>query len=340
MGRGTGTLAALAGAVAVVAMIATLSGQDVAPAGGFGRDLRSGSVPAGLGDLVRTAGRTCAAAPASVLAAQLEAESSWNATARSRAGAQGIAQFMPGTWRQWGRDADGDGRRSPWTPADAIAAQAAYDCALAERMRTAQRTGQVSGSLTDLMLAAYNAGPQAVLDAGGVPSIPETRDYVARITGRSAAFADTTGEDDGATGTFAARLVQIARSQVGTPYAWGGGRPTGPSEGVAQGRGTIGFDCSGLVLFATYQASGGGIRLPHSADLQTRSGTTVPTDQLQAGDVISFTRPGETVAHHVGIYVGSGLMVDAPQTGSQVRVEPLRTSYWEGQTWRAVRFRT
>ena len=71
MGRGTGTLAALAGAVAVVAMIATLSGQDVAPAGGFGRDLRSGSVPAGLGDLVRTAGRTCAAAPASVLAAQL-----------------------------------------------------------------------------------------------------------------------------------------------------------------------------------------------------------------------------------------------------------------------------
>jgi len=335
--RLSGTLAALAGVVAVVVVVASLAGQDVLPAGGFGRDLRPGSVPAALGDLIRTAGRTCAAAPPSVLAAQLEAESSWNPDARSRAGAQGIAQFMPGTWRRWGRDADGDGRRSPWSPPDAIAAQADYDCALAEGMRTALRSGRVTGSLTDLMLAAYNAGPQAVLDAGGVPPIPETRDYVARITGRSAAFADTTGQPAPA-GAFAARLVQIARSQVGTPYAWGGGRPTGPSEGFAQGRGTVGYDCSGLVLFATYQASGGLIRLPHSADLQTRTGATVPPDQLLPGDVISFTRPGEAIAHHVGIYIGSGLMVDAPQTGTQVRVEPLRTPYWEAQQWRAVRY--
>jgi cell wall-associated NlpC family hydrolase len=332
-------LTGLAGVVALVLVVASLAGQGTAPTGGYGGGLRPGSVPAGLTELIRSAGRTCAAAPASVLAAQLEAESAWNPTARSRAGAQGIAQFMPGTWQRWGRDADGDGRPSPWSPADAIAAQARYDCALAEQMRAALRRGQVSGSPTDLMLAAYNAGPGAVLDAGGVPAIQETRDYVARITARAGAFADTTGAP-APTGEFAARLVQVARSQVGTPYAWGGGRPTGPSEGFDQGRGTVGYDCSGLVLFAAYQASGGSIRLPHSADLQTRAGTSVPADELQPGDVISFTRPGEAAAHHVGIYVGSGLMVDAPQTGAQVRVESLRTPYWKGQLWRAVRYTT
>src|SRR5512139_2445880 len=118
MGKVGGAVAALAGLV-VVLLVVTTAGQEVAPTGGFGRDLRPGSVPVGLASLVRTAGGTCAAAPASVLAAQLEAESSWNPAARSPAGAQGIAQFMPGTWRQWGRDADGDGRRSPWNPADA-----------------------------------------------------------------------------------------------------------------------------------------------------------------------------------------------------------------------------
>jgi len=327
----------IVGVVTLVVVVASIAGPEVMPEGGYGRGLRAGSVPAAFSDLLGTAGATCPAAPASVLAAQLEAESGWNPTARSPVGAQGIAQFMPGTWRLWGRDGDGDGRRDPWNPADAIAAQADYDCALATEMQAALRSGKVTGPLTDLMLASYNAGPGAVLRAGGVPPIQETRDYVARITERAGAFADSTGTLD-AGGSFAARLVQAARSQVGLPYAWGGGRLTGPSEGFAQGRGTVGFDCSGLVLFAAYQASGGTIRLPHSADLQTRIGTAVPLDQLQPGDVISFTRPGETVAHHVGIYVGSGLMVDAPHTGSQVRVESVMTPYWKDQLWRAVRY--
>ena len=331
-------LLALGGAAVAVAVVAVTVGEGAAPVGGFGSDLRPGSsVPGSLSALVRRAGTTCAGVPASVLAAQLEAESSWNPQARSPVGALGIAQFMPATWRAWGRDGDGDGRVSPWDPADAIASQAAYDCALADRMRAALRAGQVSGPLVDLTLAAYNAGPQAVLDAHGVPPFAETRAYVARITARAAAFADTTGAVP-PRGAFAARLVQAARSQVGTPYAWGGGRAAGPSEGFGRGRGTVGFDCSGLVLFAAYQASGGRLRLPHSADLQTRTGTAVPLDRLEPGDVISFTRPGEAEAHHVGIYVGAGMMVDAPQTGSQVRVESLQTSYWRGQLWRAVRY--
>jgi cell wall-associated NlpC family hydrolase len=333
---------ALVGVTAAVAVgvlvIGSTAATEIAPVGGLGRDLRPGSVPAQLADLVRNAGRRCTEAPPSVLAAQLEAESAWNPTARSPAGALGIAQFLPGTWRRWGRDADGDGLASPWTPADAIAAQAEYDCALAARMRAALRSGEVTGPLTDLMLAAYNAGPGAVLAAGGVPPIQETRDYVARITARAAAFADSTGptpDDD----VFAARLVQIARSQVGTPYSWGGGQATGPSEGFGRGAGTVGYDCSGLVLFAAYQASGGSVRLPHSADRQTRVGKPVPRADLRPGDVVSFTHPGADAAHHVGIYLGSGMMVDAPNTGGRVRVESLRTSYWEDQQWRAVRYR-
>lgn len=329
-------LAVTAAAVVLCVVLVAVLAPVTAPSGGFGSGLRAGSVPTGLAPLIRTAGATCAAAPPSVLAAQLEAESAWNAAARSPVGAQGIAQFLPGTWIRWGRDGDGDGVRNPWNPADAIPAQAGYDCALADRMQAALRAGQVSGRLTDLMLAAYNAGPQTVLDAHGVPPIQETRDYVARITARAAAFADTTGTATG--GTLATRLVQIARSQVGARYAWGGGIATGPSEGFGSGQGVVGFDCSGLVLFAAYQASGGALRLPHSADLQTRTGTPVDLSDLQPGDVISFTRPGETVAHHVGIYVGDGLMVHAPQTGERVRVESVWTPYWRGQSWRAVRF--
>jgi cell wall-associated NlpC family hydrolase len=351
------------GAVAVtvlVSVLAVVSGQraGTGPAAG---PLRPGAVPPQYAPLVAAAGTRCPEAPPALLAAQLEAESAWNPRARSTAGAQGIAQFMPDTWASWGQDADGDGRRDPWNPADAVVSQAGYDCALADQMRVALQAGRVTGPITDLMLAAYNAGPAAVLAAGGVPAIQETQGYVARITSRAAAFgtgvlggfgADPgpvggrTGPPDGAgglggrppAGSFAARLVQIARGTSGTPYAWGGGNVTGPTEGFAQGRGVVGFDCSGLVLYAAYQASGGALRLPRSADQQTRVGTPVPANALQAGDVISFTRPGEASAHHVGIYLGDGLMINSPQTGSVVRVEPLGTGYWKGQSWRAVRY--
>jgi cell wall-associated NlpC family hydrolase len=315
----------------------TVSGTQT---GGTGAALRAGSVPAPYAALIQQAGTTCRAAPPSVLAAQLEAESGWNTAARSPVGAQGLAQFMPDTWRTWGRDGNGDGTTDVWNPADAIASQAAYDCALAEQMTAALRTGQVTGDLTDLMLAAYNAGPQAVLAAHGIPPFPETRSYVTKITSRAASYSNTTGTITGTiTGTgFGARLIAAAMSQQGVPYSWGGGTFTGPSQGFARGAGTVGFDCSGLVLFAAYQASAGTIRLPHSADQQTRTGTLVSQSQLQPGDVISFTRPGETEAHHVGIYLGTGRMINAPSTGKTVEIDSLTTPYWENQTWRAVRY--
>lgn len=137
---------------------------------------------------------------------------------------------------------------------------------------------------------------------------------------------------------FGDRMLRAAGAQVGVPYSWGGGSLKGPSRGIASGAGTIGFDCSALVRFAAYQASGGTVLVPRTADAQTRIGTPVPLDRLRPGDVISFTRPGESAAHHVGIYAGLGRMVHAPLTKGHVRVESLRSGYWRTQQWRAVRY--
>jgi soluble lytic murein transglycosylase-like protein len=121
---------------------------------------------------------------AQLLAAQLYAESNFNPFARSPAGAQGIAQFMPGTAR-------GMGLRNPFDPAQAIDAQARLMRDLLRRF----------GSVP-LALAAYNAGPGAVGRCGCVPPYPETRGYVSRILGLLG------GAGAMAFGDFKVRLVE------------------------------------------------------------------------------------------------------------------------------------
>jgi hypothetical protein len=100
---------------------------------------------------------------AALLAAQLYAESNFNPFAQSPAGAQGIAQFMPGTARALGLD-------DPFDAAQAIDAQAHLMRDLLRRFAS-----------VPLALAAYNAGPGAVAGCMCIPSYPETRGYVARI---------------------------------------------------------------------------------------------------------------------------------------------------------------
>ncbi len=132
------------------------------------------SIPTQYLSTVRSAAGTCPQVNVPLLAAQIDAESHWNPDADSGR-AQGIAQFYPSTWAEWGHDHSGDGKADVWNPADAIPSQAAYMCQLFKEVRS------VSGDPTQLALAAYNAGPTAVLDAGGIPRISETRNYVARI---------------------------------------------------------------------------------------------------------------------------------------------------------------
>ncbi|MEU6201521.1 NlpC/P60 family protein [Streptomyces sp. NPDC047061] len=312
--------------------------RDTAPVG-FATTLDSGRVPAGYASWVERAGAQCAEVGAPLVAAQIQAESGWNPAAVSPVGAQGLSQFMPGTWRTWGVDAaarDGsaepDGVADPFTPGDAIMTQARYDCWLAGKIEAMD----LGGDLTRLMLAAYNAGPGAVQAFGGVPPYPETQAYVAGII-RS--MADFTGAGSASTGTgdtFGERVVGYAEKWLGTPYAWGGGGAEGPSRGFAQGADTVGFDCSGLVQYAVYQASGGRILLPRVSQAQVTAGTAVARADMRPGDVIGFALHGGY--DHIGIYLGDGQFIHAPKTGDVVKISDLDDPYYTSKPQKVRRF--
>ena len=159
-------------------------------------------------DVVR-AGSICPIVTPSIIAAQIEQESNWNPEAGSSAGAQGIAQFMPGTWATHGLDGDGDGKADIWNPHDAIWSQGHYMCDLATQVETAKTSGSLTGDTLQLTLAAYNAGLGNVLRYGGIPPFTETRNYVTRIIGLAQSkYTSSGGDDSGATvGTLSPKLV-------------------------------------------------------------------------------------------------------------------------------------
>jgi hypothetical protein len=153
--------------------------------GGDGRATRAvqSFVPARFARVIIRAAQRWSVS-AHLLAAQLYAESNFNPFARSPAGAEGIAQFMPGT-------ADAIGLGDPFDPDAAIDAQAHLMRDLLGRF----------GSVP-LALAAYNAGPGAVEACGCIPPYPETRAYVARILGLLGGAGDPTA------GALEVRLVE------------------------------------------------------------------------------------------------------------------------------------
>ena len=124
-------------------------------------------------------------------------------------------------------------------------------------------------------------------------------------------------------------VIKRAGPQMGVPYSWGGGNAVGPSRGIDSGAGTTGFDCSGLILYAF---AGVGIKLPHYSGAQYDMGRKIPTSQARRGDVI-FYGPGGS--QHVALFLGNGQMLEAPYTGSNVKVSPVRTS---GMTPYVVRY--
>jgi cell wall-associated NlpC family hydrolase len=86
-----------------------------------------------------------------------------------------------------------------------------------------------------------------------------------------------------------------------------------------------GFDCSGLVAHIYQQAWG--VRLPRSSVEQSRHGTPVALEELQAGDLVFYNTLNRPFSH-VGIYVGDGRFVHAPKSGARVRVESVKSTYW------------
>ena len=115
-------------------------------------------------------------------------------------------------------------------------------------------------------------------------------------------------------------VIRRAGTQIGVPYSWGGGSLTGPSRGVDQGAGTVGFDCSGLTRFAF---AGVGVLLPRWSGDQYNAGRKVPPAQAKRGDLL-FWGPGGS--QHEAIYLGGGQMIEAQQTGVPIKISPVRMS--------------
>jgi len=327
----------------VMALIVVVGGafSSSSSAAASGGTLNTAAIPPEMQGVVPylvKAGQLCPAVSAPQLAAQVDVETggSWNPSLVSPAGAQGLAQFMPGTWPSYGRDDDGTGNVSPFNPNDAVMAMGRYDCELAGA--TAPIAAATATAPMDLMLAAYNAGPNAVTRANGVPPIPQTEAYVIKVEAEIPQFTlpGTGGLTGVAPGTpgFGGAVVAAAEKYLGTPYSWGGGSYSGPTRGIAQGSGTVGFDCSGLVLYAIYQASGGAVQLPHNSEVQSTMGAAVPTSAIQPGDVVGFALDNNGDFDHIAIYVGNAQVIDAPYTGQVVRIDPL--SDFAGHPW-AVR---
>jgi NlpC/P60 family len=124
--------------------------------------------------------------------------------------------------------------------------------------------------------------------------------------------------------TVGKAALDVALHYMGTPYQWGGSSPQS------------GFDCSGLVQYAYAQE---GITLPRVAVDQFHVGIPVARDDLQPGDAVFFADTSGYV-HHVGLYVGDGRFVNAPQTGEDVKISSLSDPYFAAQYAGARRYVT
>ncbi|BBX30681.1 MULTISPECIES: C40 family peptidase [Mycolicibacterium] len=123
------------------------------------------------------------------------------------------------------------------------------------------------------------------------------------------------GSPGGAVGPGSERgrkIAEVALKQVGLPYVWGGGDIGGPTGG--------GFDCSGLLQYSAYE--GAGVLLPRVTTQQIGYGDPVSASAAQAGDAVysNFKSGGPA---HVGVALGDGRVVHAPDFGQRVKVSPM-----------------
>lgn len=157
--------------------------------------------------------------------------------------------------------------------------------------------------------------PRALAVPGAAPTDDRsTVDLTAWLDARTGA---TTGVIVTRTSTVA---IRYALAQLGKPYVWGA---SGPNT----------FDCSGLALRA-FEAAG--IRLPRTSRAQARVGVRIPASAgfgaLEPGDLVFWAyRPADlSTVHHVGIFVGDGQVLHAPQAGDVVRISPMWSRGYAG----------
>lgn len=193
--------------------------------------------------------------------------------------------------------------RDEQTASEAALAQASAAQKAALDAENAQRAilGRVKGEIADLVNA--EAARRAAEDAQRQPPAATRAAPAGQPLGAAKGSAPLISlGPPPPTSSGAAAAVAEARAQIGKPYVYGA---AGPDS----------FDCSGLVMWAW---NAGGVGLSHSAQSQYYETTRVSTDNLQPGDIVFFGSSTSSIGHNA-IYVGGGMMVEAPHTGLNVR---------------------
>ena len=197
---------------------------------------------------------------------------------------------------------------------------------------TAQQSSVLSGGAADLSSLGTNSGtPSQGLNLAALSSRPEGQSLTEAVRGQLITQR-LSGQGPGQGGPIVDSLPQGAPTQrsanavvaaaerwLGTPYSWGGGGPSGPGYGIAQGRNTKGFDCSSLIQYAWAKQ---GVKLPRTTYGQIRAGSAVGSlSQARPGDLLFPSRG------HVQMFIGNGKVIESPHTGAQVRLGTVRDHY-------------
>jgi cell wall-associated NlpC family hydrolase len=171
--------------------------------------------------------------------------------------------------------------------------------------------GQLNGA--EARESALKAARQAALAAQATAAAERATAAAGSAAAGSApggsAQAPYWAGNSGASSTQGDIAANWALSQLGRPYLWGG---AGPAS----------YDCSGLTMMAWARA---GVQLLHYTGYQWEEGPHVPLNELQRGDLLFYatnTSDPSTI-HHVAIYIGNGMMVNAPYTGAFVRIDSI-----------------
>jgi cell wall-associated NlpC family hydrolase len=154
--------------------------------------------------------------------------------------------------------------------------------------------------------AREEASRRAAATTTAPPRSAPTTTTARRVTTTTAPAADDAPTSAPPPSSGAAAAVEEAKRQLGKPYEYGG---SGPDT----------FDCSGLTAWA-WRA--GGKSLPHSSQAQWSATSRVAMTDIAPGDLLFYGEP----IHHVGIYVGDGQMIEAPETGKNVRYASIYRS--------------
>jgi peptidoglycan DL-endopeptidase RipB len=186
--------------------------------------------------------------------------------------------------------------------------------------------GQWDPTLPKLISSGAPGDPLAIANA----SLAATAQATQATMGLGRQFLESMGIVSPApTGVAAGRVrgpqaieyvIRRGGSQIGVPYSWGGGKPTGPTTGIESGANVVGFDCSGLTQFSY---AGVGVLLPKYSGDQYNTGRKVPLSQARRGDLL-FWGPGGS--QHVAIFLGNGQMLEASGSAGRVTVSPVRMS--------------